>query len=174
MGEGGFFSYSCFSELYYTIENLSVYTDSMVATIFCPFGRSEKVRRRSRTGLFRLAGHTALAVTEANTAMQHKGYTAVVSFGDEDRIFHGHLVGTHDQVYFEGDSVDALEQAFREAVDDYLAYCEQTGRAPSKPVSGRVNLRMGPELHQRAAVEAARRGKSLNAFISEAVEKVLS
>ncbi len=106
--------------------------------------------------------------------MQHKGYTAVVSFDADDRIFHGHLLGTRDQVYFEGDSVDALETAFREAVDDYLTYCGETNRTPSKPVSGRVNLRMGPELHQRAAVEAARRGKSLNAFISEALEKVLS
>ena len=36
-----------------------------------------------------------------------------------------------DDVYFEGSSVQELRAAFHEAVDDYLAYCEETGREPS-------------------------------------------
>ena len=106
--------------------------------------------------------------------MNYKGYTAVVEYDERDRIFHGHLIGTADQVYFEGSSVNELETAFQEAVDDYLAYCEETGRAPSKPLSGRVNVRMNPELHHRAQVEATRAGKSLNRFIKDVLERALS
>ena len=43
----------------------------------------------------------------------------------------GHFLGTYDDVYFEGSSVQELRAAFHEAVDDYLAYCEETGREPS-------------------------------------------
>jgi hypothetical protein len=38
----------------------------------------------------------------------------------EDRTFHGRVLGVDDVVSFEGSSVDELEAAFREAVDDYL------------------------------------------------------
>ena len=105
--------------------------------------------------------------------MKHRGYTAAIEYDERDRIFHGRLVGTADQAHFEGRSVDELEAAFRAAVDDYLAYCEETGRAPSKPSSGRVNVRMAPELHRRAQIEAERSGRSLNGFITDALQRAL-
>ncbi len=106
--------------------------------------------------------------------MTYKGYTAVISYDDRDHLFNGHLADTYDDVYFEGTSVEALEQAFREAVDDYLAYCEETGRAPSKPFSGRLNIRMAADLHRRAHIAARRKGVSLNKFIIEAIHKEIT
>ena len=55
--------------------------------------------------------------------MFYKGYSARIDFDDEDRIFVGHLAGIRDIVGFHGSSVDDLEAAFHEAVDDYLAHC---------------------------------------------------
>ena len=55
--------------------------------------------------------------------MNYKGYAAVVHYDERDRILHGHLLNTYDDVYFEGTSVEELETAFHEAVDDYLTYC---------------------------------------------------
>ncbi len=101
--------------------------------------------------------------------MTYKGYTAIITYDDRDHIFHGHLADTYDDVYFEGTSVEALEQAFHEAVDDYLAYCEETVREPAKPFSGRLNIRMDADLHRRAHIEARRKGISLNRFIAEAI-----
>ena len=63
--------------------------------------------------------------------MTYRGYTAVIHYDKRDHIFHGHLAGTYDNVYFEGITIEELEAAFREAVDDYLAYCAETGREPS-------------------------------------------
>ena len=107
-------------------------------------------------------------------AMQYKGYTGVVEYDAEDRIFHGRVVDLADLVSFEGATVDELEQDFHAAVDDYLVFCEERGRAPAKPYSGRLNLRMPPDMHRRLAVDAERRGKSLNDRILEALERDLS
>ena len=50
--------------------------------------------------------------------MHYKGYAADIRFDGRDRIFHGHFLGTYDDVYFEGSSVQELRAAFHEAVDD--------------------------------------------------------
>jgi predicted HicB family RNase H-like nuclease len=60
--------------------------------------------------------------------LSYKGYTANVEFDAEDHIFVGHLIGVRDVVGFHGTTVDELETAFREAVDDYLAACKKLGR----------------------------------------------
>lgn len=103
--------------------------------------------------------------------MNYKGYTATIVYDDRDHIFHGHLVDTHDDVYFEGRAVEELEEAFREAVDDYLAYCAGTGREPTRPFSGRLHVRMPSQLHHRAHIAAQRRGISLNTLINEALHR---
>ena len=69
--------------------------------------------------------------------------------------------------------MEELERAFHEAVDDYLAYCEESGRAPTKPFSGRLNVRLDVELHRRAHVAARRRGISLNRLITKALSGAL-
>ena len=56
-------------------------------------------------------------------AMFYKGYSARIEFDDVDRIFVGHVTGIRDVVGFHGSSVDELEAAFHEAVNDYLAHC---------------------------------------------------
>jgi len=103
--------------------------------------------------------------------MTYKGYTAIVTYDERDHIFHGHLTDTFDDVYFEGASVQALERAFHEAVDDYLTYCEETGRKPTKAFSGRLNVRMDVDLHRKAHVAAKRKGVSLNRLITEALSR---
>lgn len=105
--------------------------------------------------------------------MTYKEYTAIINYDERDKIFHGHLADTYDDVYFEGHSVEELETAFHAAVDDYLAYCDKEGRKPSKAFSGRMNLRMDVDLHRRAHIEAHKQGVSLNKLINEAVNKML-
>jgi len=44
---------------------------------------------------------------------------------------------------------------------------------PEKPYSGRFNVRLDPDLHRRAALCAAREHKSLNDWVSEAIERAV-
>jgi len=66
-------------------------------------------------------------------------------------------------ITFQGKSVRELEQAFRESVDDYLAFCAKRKEKPEKPFSGTFLVRATRKLHRRLALEARREGKSLNA-----------
>ena len=104
--------------------------------------------------------------------LNYKGYTGRVEFDDEAGIFHGEVLDLRDVVTFQGRSVDELEQAFRDSIDDYLDFCAERGEEPDKPFSGRLMLRLPPELHRKAYVHAQREGKSLNQWISDRLAEV--
>lgn len=104
-------------------------------------------------------------------AMFYKGYSARIEFDDQDRIFVGHLAGIRDIVGFHGSSVDELEAAFHEAVDDYLAHCEKLGLPPNRPFSGRMLLRVPPEVHARVSAAAQVSGVSLNQWATQALDQ---
>lgn len=103
--------------------------------------------------------------------MTHKGYAARVEYSEDDECFVGHIAGIRDAVGFHGESVVELRAAFEEAVDDYLATCAKLGREPNHPYSGQFRLRLKPELHARAAIAAETKGKSLNTWVSEVIER---
>jgi predicted HicB family RNase H-like nuclease len=100
-------------------------------------------------------------------ALTYKGYTGKAAFDEEAGLLHGEVVDIKDVITFEAHCVEALEDAFRESVDDYLAYCEKRGEKPDKPFTGRLTLRLTPELHRKAYIRARREGKSLNQWISD-------
>lgn len=106
--------------------------------------------------------------------MKYKGYSGSVEYDSEDRIFHGRLNGITDVITFRGDSVEALEADFRDAVDDYLEFCAEQGVEAQRPCSGRFVLRIPPELHREAAIAARTRNESLNTWITAAIRARLA
>jgi predicted HicB family RNase H-like nuclease len=105
--------------------------------------------------------------------MEYKGYIGSVRFSAGDEVFHGKLQGIRDLVTYEGTDVAGLKENFAEAVDEYLESCERRGKTPEQPFKGTFNVRVGSELHKRAAVFASEHKKKLNAVVSEALEKYL-
>jgi predicted HicB family RNase H-like nuclease len=65
--------------------------------------------------------------------MTYTGYEAVVRFDEDDRIFHGEVINTHDVITFQGSSVKELRKAFEESVKDYLDFCADRDEEPDKP-----------------------------------------
>jgi predicted HicB family RNase H-like nuclease len=55
-----------------------------------------------------------------------------------------------------------LRDAFGAAVEDYLLTCEKLNRPAQKPASGKLMLRVPPEVHGAALVAAQVKGMSLN------------
>jgi predicted HicB family RNase H-like nuclease len=106
--------------------------------------------------------------------IDYKGYTGVFEFDADLQIFSGHVIDLRDQIYFEGDSVEALQASMRRAVDHYLKVCESRGEEPARPFSGKLNLRLGSELHRAAAVAAAAEGESLNTWLVRVIESAAS
>lgn len=92
----------------------------------------------------------------------YKGYTGHAELDADAGVFHGEVLDLRDVVTFEGQSVDELERAFRDSVDDYLDFCAERSEEPDKPFTGRLSLRVPSALHRRLAQEAMRARKSLS------------
>jgi predicted HicB family RNase H-like nuclease len=105
------------------------------------------------------------------STMTYKGYAARIEYSDEDGCFIGHIAGIRDIVGFHAESVKELRAAFEEAVNDYLATCEKSGRAPQRPYSGKLMLRVPPDVHARAAMMAEAHGMSLNQWAAEVLSR---
>jgi len=99
--------------------------------------------------------------------VNYKGYEAVVKFDENAHIFHGDIINTRDVITFQGSSVDELEQAFRDSIDDYLDFCASRGEQPEKPFSGKFMVRLKPETHRDIALKARREGKSVNRYVAD-------
>lgn len=102
--------------------------------------------------------------------MSHKGYTARVEYDERDNIFVGRILGIRSIISFHGETVAELRSEFEQAIEEYLADCKKEGVQPEKPASGKLLLRVPPEVHGRALVAAQAAGKSLNQWATEVLQ----
>ncbi len=105
--------------------------------------------------------------------MEYKGYIGIVQFDEEAEIFHGDVLNLKDVITFQSDSVEGLKREFHESVDDYLEFCRKRNEEPEKPFSGKLTLRLNPELHRRLYIRSRKEKKSLNHWIHDALDSVL-
>jgi predicted HicB family RNase H-like nuclease len=70
-------------------------------------------------------------------SMSYDGYTAKIEFDERDNIFVGHLLGMRTMISFHGETVVELRQ----------------GVKPEKPASGKLMLRVSPEIHGAALIQ---------------------
>ena len=103
--------------------------------------------------------------------MSYKGYAARIEYSDEDQCFVGRVIGIKDIITFHGDHVEEVRRAFHDALDFYLETCHERGESPNKPYSGKIMLRVPPEVHAAVATAADLSGKSINQWASEKLQK---
>ncbi|HOM12550.1 MAG TPA: type II toxin-antitoxin system HicB family antitoxin [Rubrivivax sp.] len=82
----------------------------------------------------------------------------------------GRILGVRSIISFHGQTVRELRSAFERAIKEYLADCAKDGLAPEKPASGKLLLRVPPEVHGRALIAAQAAGKSLNQWATEVLQ----
>lgn len=105
--------------------------------------------------------------------LEYKGYIASIEFSSDDMCLFGKIEYINDLILFDGSNPTEVEAAFHEAVDSYLSFCEERGTEPNQSFKGTFNIRCGMELHRKAAIEAKRRGSSLNDLVTKAIEAYL-
>lgn len=105
------------------------------------------------------------------TYFNYNGYQGSVKVSVEDNCLHGKIEFISDLVNYEAETVEQLEKEFRLAVDSYLKTCKEVGMEPKKPFKGTFNVRIGPDLHEKAAKRAGETGKTLNEYIKDIVKK---
>jgi predicted HicB family RNase H-like nuclease len=106
--------------------------------------------------------------------MKLDGYHARIEYDEETDQFRGEIVGLSGGADFYGSSPDELRREFRKSLDVFLQVCKEQGIEPRRHYSGKFNLRIPPELHEKLAMSAEAQGKSLNSLAQEALQRSVS
>ena len=101
----------------------------------------------------------------------HKGYIGRAWADFEAGVFRGEVVNIRDTITFQGKTPEELAQEFLESVEDYLEFCQSRGEEPNKPFSGRLPVRIKPEVHRSLSMAAKMRNQSLNKFVAACLTK---
>jgi len=103
--------------------------------------------------------------------MTFDGFSAKIEYDSDADLFRGEILGLNGGADFYGANPEELRQEFKRSLDVFLEVCKEKGIEPRKQFSGKFNLRIPPELHERLAMAAQAQGKSLNSLAQEALEK---
>lgn len=57
--------------------------------------------------------------------LHYKDFVGHYVYDEQAKLFHGEVVGLKDTITFQGATKQELEQAFKDSVDDYLAWCKE-------------------------------------------------
>ncbi|MBQ9601383.1 MAG: type II toxin-antitoxin system HicB family antitoxin [Neisseriaceae bacterium] len=106
--------------------------------------------------------------------LKYRGYEGSVEYSAEDACLIGRVLHINSLIGYAGDTVTEIQAMFEQAVNEYLAMCEEKGIAPDKPYKGSLNVRLGADLHREAAQAAVRKNISLNEWIIQAVRNYVS
>ena len=105
------------------------------------------------------------------SSMTYRGYTARIEFDERDNIFVGRVLGVRAIIGFHGETVAQLRADFEAAIDFMIKDCKAKGTEPEKPASGKMMLRVPPEVHGSALIAAQAAGKSLNQWAAEVLKE---
>jgi predicted HicB family RNase H-like nuclease len=102
--------------------------------------------------------------------LEYKGYIGSAEVDAENDVLVGKLLYIRDTITYTARTPAKLRAAFQEAVDDYLATCEEEGDEPDVPFKGSFNVRVGPARHRAAAIAARLKDIGLNEFVCFALD----
>lgn len=109
-----------------------------------------------------------------NNTLKYKGYIGSVEISEEDNCFHGKVLFIRSLLSYEGQTLQEIKEDFEGVIDEYLKDCEEKGWEPEKPFKGSFNIRIRPAVHESLAIAAAKKGESLNKYVSEVLEAAVS
>jgi predicted HicB family RNase H-like nuclease len=97
------------------------------------------------------------------------GYNAKIDYDPEIDMFRGEILGLTGGADFYGKTPKELKAEFKKSLIIFLEVCKDKGIEPRRNYSGKFNLRISPELHERIAIAAQAEGKSINTLAQEAL-----
>ena len=70
---------------------------------------------------------------DPNKCLEYKGYFGSVEYSAEDNLLCGEILGIRGLFMYHGETLHELQMDFKEAVESYLSFCEESGKEPQKP-----------------------------------------
>lgn len=105
--------------------------------------------------------------------IEYKDYIGIVEFDPEIDLLHGTVINTQGVIMFYGAYVSELREEMQKPLEVYFEICEEQGKVPDKPFSGRLTIQTSPELYSRIALNAARRQLEIDVYLQEILEKAV-
>ena len=102
--------------------------------------------------------------------MTVEGYHAKIEYDEDLDLFRGEILGLSGGADFYGKNPKELRTEFKKSLQVFLEVCTEKGLEPRRHFSGKFNLRISSELHERLAIEAQAQGKSINTLAQEALQ----
>lgn len=103
--------------------------------------------------------------------MTINGYKAVIQYDPDNEMFRGEFVGLNGGADFYATDIEGLKKEGEASLSVFLAMCAEDGVEPTKSFSGKFNVRVPPDLHADIVQAAAAEGKSLNQWVTEALDR---
>ena len=103
--------------------------------------------------------------------MSLEGYNAKIEYDAELDMFRGEILGLTGGADFYGKNPRELRAEFKKSLQVFLEVCREKGIEPRRNYSGKFNLRIPPELHEKLAIVAQAEGKSINSVVQEALQQ---
>jgi len=108
-----------------------------------------------------------------NTTKKHRGYIGSIECDIEDNTIYGKVLYINDLIVYEAETLEGLQSAFVEAVNDYLDTCIELEKDPDKPFNGSTNIRIGSQRHREVTIKAAQEGINFNQAVISAIDLYL-
>lgn len=99
------------------------------------------------------------------------GFHAKIEYDEDLDLFRGDILGLNGGADFYGKNPKELRAEFKKSLQVFLAVCKEKGIEPRRSFSGKFNLRISPQLHERLAIEAQAQGKSINTLAQEVLQE---
>ena len=96
-------------------------------------------------------------------------YHAKIEYDADLDMFRGEILGLTGGADFYGKNPKELRAEFKKSLQVFLDVCSEKGIEPRRNYSGKFNLRIPVELHEKLAIVAEAEGKSLNTLAQEAL-----
>lgn len=96
-------------------------------------------------------------------------FQAKIAYDADLDLFRGEILGLNGGADFYGRNPKELRVEFKRSLDVFLQVCREKGIEPRRHFSGKFNLRISPELHEKLAITAQVEGKSINTIAQEAL-----
>jgi predicted HicB family RNase H-like nuclease len=109
-----------------------------------------------------------------SSTLQHRGYEGSVQYSAEDKMLHGRLLCARDIVSYGGVDLPELETNFRDAVDEYLAFCAETGKTPDPPNPLATEVALKHDLTTQALRFAEQHERPLDTVVNDALREYLA
>ena len=103
--------------------------------------------------------------------MSLEGYEARIEYDAELDLFRGEILGLSGGADFYGKNPKELRSEFKKSLQVFLEVCREKEIEPRRNYSGKFNLRISPDLHERLAIVAQAEGKSINTVAQEALQQ---